>query len=404
MDSRCIEKTIDDYIARQILSCGALIVRQNDKVILEKKWGFADLATQKPVEWDSLFRMMSMTKCVTAVAVLRLMEKGKIRLDAPLSSYLPPFRNLRVVDDPRYPVGGKPKVLDLIWKFLTFRPDSVRTSAAVRETTIRDLLSHASGLEQGWVGYLRSFRYRGTDETLDQRVARYAAYPLDFQPGTSTGYSPLAGFDVLGKVLEVVTGKEAGTVYEEEVFRPLGMTESAFFPGEGQKKKLVTLYQWKNGKLRDVTGTSKDLEGATHAGTKCPCGSAGLYSTIRDYEKLARMLCNEGLHEGKAFLQKKTVELMRSEAQKNHLEPEPGYVWGLGVKIRQDPVRGKSPATAGTYGWSGAFGTHFFVSPADKMEAVWVTNRSDIGGSDSPVSKTIEALVFEMIRNQTGDE
>ena len=128
------------------------------------------------------------------------------------------------------------------------------------------------------------------------------------------------------------------------------------------------------------------------------CGSGGLYSTLEDYERFTRMLCFNGELDGVRILKKETVELMRTEAPFKHLEAEPGQVWGLGVRIRKDNKKGGFIATEGTYGWSGAFGTHFFISPSDNLEAVWLTNVSNAGGSGSKISKEIEKLVFESFR------
>lgn len=127
-------------------------------------------------------------------------------------------------------------------------------------------------------------------------------------------------------------------------------------------------------------------------------GSGGLYSTAEDYEHFAQMLLDSGVYNGKRILSEESVKLMQTEAPKKHLEPEPGFVWGLGVKIRQDPIKGKTPATEGTFGWSGAYGTHFFVSPKDNMECVFMTNVSNIGGSSSKVSQKVEELVFNILK------
>ena len=229
---------------------------------------------------------------------------------------------------------------------------------------------------------------------LAAQAERYAQYPLDFQPGCGTGYSPLAGFDVLARVIEVVSDMDAAQYYKANIFQPLGMRDTAFHLNEEQKKRLVHVYCRKNGKLVDVTGSKEDLPKKFHFGERYICGAGGLYSTLTDYGAFAQMLQNGGSYRGTQILKPETVQLMRTEAPVNHLEPEPGFVWGLGVKIRQDPVRGGSVATKGTYGWSGAFGTHFFVSPADDLNCVLMLNRSDLDGAGSYISKKVEELVF----------
>ena len=395
-----IDETVKRYLAKQDLACAALIVRKNDTVVYKNKWGYQDIRSRKPLEYDSIFRMMSMTKCVTAVGVMILVEEGKLSLDDPLGKFLPIFADMKVVDDKRYVFKNNPRTLEAIMKMLFFRIDTVKTTTVDRVVTIRDLLSHASGIEQGWVGYLQTLKDKKTYESLAKKVERYALYPLDFQPGTATGYSPLAGFDILARVIEVVVGTDAGTYFHERIFRPLGMDSTTFFLDQSQSERLVRLYKKKRNRLIDMTNTKEDIEGIIRTGGKCISGSGGLYSTLGDFENFARMLANDGQFNGKTFLHKSTVDLIHTEAQINHLEVEPGSVWGLGVIIRHDPLRSGSHVTGGTYGWSGAFGTHFFISPEDRLDAVWVTNRSDSGGSSSPVSKKIEELVFKLFTDK----
>lgn len=394
-----IDDTVKRYLAEQDLACAALIVRKNDAVVYKNKWGYQNILAKKPLEYDSIFRMMSMTKCVTAVGIMILVEEGKLSLDDPLGKFLPIFADMKVVDDKRYVFKNDPRTLEAIMKMFFFRIDTVKTTTADRDVTIRDLLSHASGIEQGWVGYLQTLKDKKTYDSLAEKVERYALYPLDFQPGTATGYSPLAGFDILARVIEVVVETDSGTYFNERIFRPLGMDSTTFFLDQSQSERLVRLYKKKRNRLIDMTNTKEDIEGIIRTGGKCISGSGGLYSTLGDFENFARMLANDGKFNGKTFLQKSTVDLIHTEAQIAHLEVEPGSVWGLGVKIWNDPLR-SGHVTSGTYGWSGAFGTHFFISPEDRLDAVWVTNRSDSGGSSSPVSKKVEELVFQIFTDK----
>lgn len=331
-----------------------------------------------------------MTKVVTGVAIMKLIEAGKLGLDDPISRYLPQFADQRVCNDPRYEFKPGMSMLSLIPKILFFRMDKVRTVSAEREVTIRDLLSHASGLQQGVAGMIAMMKHNKKD-TLEQRIDAYSRYGLDFQPGTATSYSPWAAFDVLGYLIGKVTGKSVADAYRELVFEPLGMESATFRLTD--KSNLARTYTRKKEKLVDITGTSKDLESILRiepdSGYVAGCG--GLYCTVKDYEKLARMLCNEG----DGFLKPETVDLMATEAQEKHLEPEPGQVWGLSVRIRQEDKF----CTPGTYGWSGALGTHFFVSPKDKLEAVFATHRPDLGGSGSYISRKVEELVFSIWGN-----
>ena len=364
-----------------------MLVRKDGEIVYDGKWGFADLAARTPVTDDTIFRIASMTKIVTAVGILKLMENGVLSLDDPLSKYLPEFSHMRVCADKRYEFHPGMSMVSLLPKLLFFRMDKVKTVPADREITIRDLLSHASGLQQGVAGMMAMMKENKND-TLEERVHAYGRYALDFQPGTATSYSPCAAFDILGYLMGALTGKSPAEAYRELVFAPLDMKSAAFRLSGEQRKHLARTYTRKNEKLTDITGTGKDLEGIIRIkkDSDYVAGSGGLYCTVKDYEKLGRMLCREG----DGYLKPETVRLMHTEAQEKHLEPEPGQVWGLGVRIRQqDPF-----CTPGTYGWSGALGTHFFVSPADKLDAVFATHRKDLGGSGSYISRKVEELVF----------
>ena len=166
---------------------------------------------------------------------------------------------------------------------------------------------------------------------------------------------------------------------------------------EEQKKRLVPVYVRKKNMLVNVTGTDKDMPGVLKQKKLLfEEGSGGLFSTLEDYDNFASMLAAEGKHKEIQFLKPETVLLMQTEGARKHLEPEPGYTWGLSVKIRQDKSKGQFPCTEGTYGWSGALGTHFFVSPKDKLDVVFATHRADLGGSGSYISRKIEELVFEI--------
>jgi len=328
------------------------------------------------------------------VGILKLMDQGLLALDDPLSKFLPQFKNMQVCADKRYAFKPGMNMISLLPKLLFFRMGKVKAIPADREITIRDLLSHSSGLAQGVVGLIAMMKDKSVRESLSQQADIFGNYVLDFQPGTGTGYSPLAGFDMLTRVIEVVSGMDAASFFQKEIFSPLEMADSTFWPTEAQKSRLVHAYKRKKGNLVDVTGTKDDMNGMLHRGPGYIAGCGGLFSTLTDYDRFVQMLANGGTYKGNVILKPETVELMHTEAPAMHLEPDPGQVWGLGVKIRQDPEKGKLPVTAGTYGWSGAFGTHFFISPADNLSCVWVTNRTDLGGSGSYISAKIEELVF----------
>ena len=393
--SKKIDSVIQGYVDNLEVSGGAMIVRKGEQIVYQNKWGWADIAAQTPIDDTSIFRMMSMTKPVTAVGILKLMEKGLLRLDDPISKFLPQFSNMRVSCDKRYVYKPGMNMALLLLKLPFFRMEKVKTVPADRKITVRDLLSHSSGLEQGIVGFMVMAKDKQKVSTLSQQMDKFSHWALGFQPGTDTGYSPRAGFDVLTRIIEIVSGMDAASYFQTEIFDPLEMTDSFFWPDDAQRKRIVKAYKRKTDTLVDVTGTKDDMYGMLACEEAYIAGCGGLFSTLSDYDHFVQMLSNGGSYNSIQLLKPETIQLMHTEAPEKHMEPDPGQVWGLGVKIRQDPVKGKLPVTAGTYGWSGAFGTHFFISPVDNLSCVWMTNRTDLGGSGSYISAKIEELVFE---------
>lgn len=394
MDKQEIQRTIDTYIQNQELAGGALLVRRDNEILYQNTFGFADTATGLPIAEDSIYRLMSMTKPITAVAVMQLVEQGKIRLDMPLNLYLHGFTAMRVVDDKRYVYHEGMNALSLLPGLLTFRLKAPHTVPAERDITIRDLLCHASGLEQGIYGLLHMKLDRANRESLAALEKQYSTMPLDFQPGKGSGYSPLAGFDLLARVVEVVSGMPFDEYLQKNLFAPLDMHDTAFRLNSEQTARLVHVYKREKGALKDVTGTSEDMDSLLRRGSHYTAGCGGLFSTLHDYDRFANMLLNGGRLDDVCILQPETVRLMEQEGSRSYPEPDPGCVWGLGMKIRKDPQKAKSACTEGSFGWSGAFGTHFFISPQDHLSAVWMMNRSDIDGASSYISKKIEELVF----------
>lgn len=393
--SKIIDEAIQAYVDNNEISGGAMIIRRKDEIIYQSKWGFSDINSKIPVDDGSIFRMMSMTKPVTAVGVLKLIEKGPISLDDPISKYLPEFKDMRVSCDKRYEYKPGMNMLSLLIKLPFFHMEGVKTEPANREITIRDLLSHSSGLEQGVVGFMAMAKDKQKVSSLEEQMHKFSRWVLGFQPGTDTGYSPRAGFDVLTRFIEVVSGQGAADYFSKEIFEPLGMKDTFFWPNEAQKCRIVKAYKKKGKSLVDVSGTRDDMQGILACDEGYIAGCGGLFSTLADYDRFVRMLSLGGTLDGVKILTPETIKLMHTEAPKQHLEPDPGQVWGLGVKIRQDPKKGNLPVTEGTYGWSGAFGTHFFISPKDELSCLWMTNRTDLGGSGSYISAKIEKLVFE---------
>ncbi len=382
-----IEKTAEGYLKNGEMAGGILIVRRKDHLLYKGKWGYADIASSRPVEYRDIWRMMSMTKPVTAVAVMQLAEQGKLDIDSPVSAWLPAFAHPAVAADERYGEDWN----DIEKYREGFSPDGVKTVPASRPFTPRDLLTHSSGLEQGTVGLLCG-AFRGERMTLADVVDHYARWPLDFDPGSRTGYSPQAGFDVLARIVEVVSGEDADTYFRKHLFEPLEMEGACFFPTEEDLRRTVTLYERRNGVLEDVTERGEVYGHIAPKGSSYTAGGAGLYATAEDYDHFAHMLAADGEWRGHRILKEETVRQMRTDAAFGKFGS--GAVWGLGMMIRQTPSEIGSACPAGAYGWSGAFGTHFVIDPSDGTSFVWVTNRTDLNGSGSYISAKMEELVF----------
>lgn len=389
-----IDQTMQAYLVHEEMLCGALVVRQADRIVYQNKWGFTDIERRHPVAYDSVYRMMSMTKPVIGVGIMMLAERGLLSLDDPVRRYIPSFGQLRVSADERYRLHPGVPLEELRARMAAFDPARLKTEPLKRDITLLDLMSHSSGLGQGIVGMLTA-NTAGETDTLAERVEHMAHSVLDFQPGEGTGYSAAAGFDVLGRIIELISGETLERFCEQEIFAPLEMKDTCFRLSEAQKARLVALCVRKEGKLVDITADHEAKPDIFRAHEGYVSGSAGLFSTLEDYEHFARMLCCEGKYQDRQFLQPATVARMRTEAPAAHMEPLPGQVWGLSMRIRQTPEKGGLFTTPGTYGWSGAYGTHFFVSPADELACVFVTNRGDVAGSESYLSLKVEELVFD---------
>ena len=389
-----INEIMQKYIDDGVLANAILIVYKNGEITYRNKWGYSSLEDGTPVSYDSVFRMMSMSKPVTAMCVMKLVEQGKLDLDDPIEKYLPEFAEQKVALAGQYEFSVNR--LKLLKYLLTYSKDKVKSETKNRSVTVRDLLSHSSGLQQGMIGLLDLYKNnKKPTSSLKEDTERYSRSLLDFQPGTDTNYSPLAGFNVLGHLVSVISGESLESFMQREICQPLEMNSTSFFLNEDMRNRLVNVYKLKK-KLVNVTDSKEDLYGVMNMVPESyEAGSGGLYSTAEDYEHFARMLLNNGVYNGKKVFESQTIELVHSPGAYEYLEKDPGLTWGLGVKIRMDPDKAHSAATKGTYGWSGAFGTHFFVSPEDGLEAVFMTNRSDLDGASSYVSSKVEELVFK---------
>jgi CubicO group peptidase (beta-lactamase class C family) len=316
-----------------------------------------DVESKKPMQKDAMFRIMSMTKPVVGASILMMMEEGKVRLTDPLSKFIPELKGLKVAV--AQPNQGPPPAAG------AQAAPSYYTVPAEREITIRDLLTHTSGLVSGPMSNAgaRPVALKGK-ETLADYLPRLAAAPLEFQPGTRWAYSAQAGFDALARVVEVVSGLPFDQFVRQRLFDPLGMKDTFFYPAEGNARMVTRYTRSPEGILVKQTNPNF-MNGAYFS------GGGGLFSTAEDYLQFGQMLLNGGQLNGKQLLSPRLVELMSSVVAPDTLPGRPkGESYGLSVRVVSDPVGRNTFLSKGSFGWSGAYGTHFWVDPKEKVVGV----------------------------------
>lgn len=353
-----IDALIERYRADQQISGAVTAVVRHGQIAHLKTHGDMDIENDRAMRRDAIFRMASMSKPVTGVAILMLMEEGKLRLSDPVSKFIPEFTDTQVAmlkaDQP--PPDSR-------------EPPNIYTVPAAREITLRDLLTHTSGLESGGAGSRAGARIapRKTDLSLAEYIPQLGQVPLDFQPGSQWRYSALAGIEVLGRVVEVASGQPFDVFLQERIFGPLGMVDTAFVVPADKQPRLVTLYERND----DGQLERRDNNPGWLSTTTLFSGGGGLYSTADDYLRFAQMLANGGELDGQRILGLRTVELMASNHVGDLYGPSAnragGMGFGLTVDVVLDPVLADTRKGVGSFGWGGAFGTYFWVDPHNHL-------------------------------------
>ena len=393
-----LDAVLKKYVLDHEIAGVVLLVRKDGELVYDKAFGYADIENKIPATKKTMFRLASMTKPITAIAVMQLVEMGKIGLYQSVETYLPVFKGqkccknnkmaVQYQPDPQNPTGDG---------FREFLKQEIPLVPAQRPITVFDLLNHSSGLGMGQVGCTLAQSVALYGQTIGQRAEAYGKIPLDFQPGTASGYSSVVAFEVLAAIIEAVSGEDFEGYLQNHIFKPMGITDITFRPNEEQQNRIPRLYQYQQetGTLVDVTETDKHWERMNTLATDYCSASTGLYGTMEDYEKIAQMLLNRGMFHGVRILKPETVDLMAGKGISHNSRSNPGVYWGLSVYVMEDPTYKNAGRTVGSYGWSGAFGTHFFIDPRNNLEMVLGVNRSNIGGAASPVALAIEHAIKE---------
>jgi len=335
------------------------LVARHGRVALLEAQGQMDLESRAPMRTDALFRIMSMTKPVVAVAILMLVEEGKLRLTDPAGRFIPELQELSVAV-PNAAASYSPAPSGAV-----SAPQPWRSVPAERAITVRDLLTHTSGLMSGGASASVAVAI-GAGETLADVLPRVGRAPLDFQPGTQWAYSAQYGFDALARIVEVASGVPFDRFAEERIFGPLGMHDT-FFYRSGSDARRATLYQRTNGTLNEAAD-GPFINGAYFS------GGGGLTSTAEDYLRFALLLLNGGELDGARLLSPPAAELMSAVFAPDTLPGRnPGEGYGLGVRVVTDRAGRNTLVSNGTFGWSGAYNTHFFIDRERDLVGIFMT-------------------------------
>ena len=355
----------------------ALVARKG-RVAYFEAVGFRDKAAGTPLRKDDIFRIYSMTKPFTSVAIMMLRDDGKLDLNDPVSKYLPQLAKLQVGVEKKDASGQAT---------LTLEPST-------RDMTIQDLLRHTSGLTYGVFGR-SAVKKLYTDHAIDvtdqsnaELVDKLSSLPLMYQPGTRWEYG--RSTDVLGRVVEVASGRTLSQFLDERLFRPLKMPDTAFWVPEVKQARLAQ-------PLPRDPDTQQPI--SIFDVTKPPkfeAGGQAAVSTAVDYARFSQMLLNRGQLDGKRLLSRKTVELMTADHLGAMVGPVPGYGFGLGFAVRRDAGVSTTPGSVGDYNWSGLAGTTFWVDPKEELVAVWLMQAQ---GQRVHYRNAFRSLVYQAIND-----
>jgi len=380
--STAVQRSIDE---KRIAGAVTLVARRGHVAWL-KAQGMMDREAGKPMQTDAIFRICSMTKAITTLAAMMLYEDGRFLLDDPVSNYIPEFKNPKVLVKP---ASGKPY-----------------TIPATKEITIRNLMTHTSGITYHWNADLGQM-YKDAnvahgllqyDGTIGDSTKRLATLPLLFNPGERFEYS--LGIDVLGYLVEVVSGKPLDQFMRSRIFEPLGMSDTAFFPPESKLNRLATAYTWYEGKGLNRFPDAPINEDAFSYSADYPArgpkklfsGGAGLCSTAMDYARFCQLMLDGGKAGNTRLISRKTVELMTHD-QLGKIGPDQGFGLGFGVDGVKGPLG--ELGSPGEYNWGGFYYTAFVIDPKEQMITVFMAQLHPAG--DVNIDRMFHGLAEQAI-------
>lgn len=377
-----------DHLTQRYIDEGKLagtisMVARRGEVVHLSSQGKMDIEADKEMDDDTIFRIYSMTKPITSTALMMLYEDGRFQLDCPVSRYIPGFANLKVQTE-----SG---LVDM-----------------EREMTIRDLLTHTSGLTYGFMNATpidAMYREMKVEQSadLDEMVEKLCDIPLLFSPGTRWSYS--VATDVCGYLVQKISDTPFDEFLAEQIFEPLEMEDTAFFVPEDKVHRFAANYEHTEDDGMRLVDSPESSPYLKPPGLKS--GGGGLVSTIHDYNRFAQMLAGGGLYDGTRLLGRKTVELMTS----NHLPgngdltsmgqavfsetPYDGIGFGLGFSVMLDPAKAQILGTPGEFAWGGAASTYFFVDPVEDLVVILMTQL--LPSSSYPIRRELRVLAYQSL-------
>ncbi len=360
-----IHEMVMRHVEAHDISGAVTIVARRGRMVHFEAHGLMDIEANKPMTRDALFRLASSSKPITAAAILILMEEGKLKLTDPVAKFIPAFSNSKVaVEMARPPVPMSDQA-----------PASERyyLVPANHDITIVDLLTHTSGLASGGItnaDFQKLVKERKPTDTLADFIPKLGALPLDFQPGTQWRYSGLAGFDTLGRIVEVVSGMTFDQFLRQRLFEPLGMKDTFFQIPDKDAARVATIYR------RTPKGLERSTPIAAIGARSYFSGAGGLTSTAADYLQFAQMLAHGGELNGKRILSPWTVDTMLSNNVGDLFNGQIGRApkgvgFGLGGEVVVSAVDARLRKPDGSYGWDGAYGTYWWVNRKQQMAVVF---------------------------------
>ncbi len=381
-----IDNVVNKYVAKNWLAGAVTLVVKNGQIIHYKGYGYDDIDSKKPLAKDAIFRIASQTKAIASVAVMMLYEEGKFLLTDPVEQYIPEFKNGTVLEK----MNGT---------------DSTYTSVpAKRKVTIKDLLTHTSGIDYAVIGnkdmnaiYAKAAIPSGIGElkaNLGEKMKTLAKLPLAHQPGLRFTYG--LNTDVLGYLIEVLSGVSLDEYLKKKIFEPLGMKDTYFNVPAEKHSRVATLYtEDKDHHIqKQTTGGNGISPDYPKQQTRYFSGGAGLSSTAYDYAIFLQMMLNKGSLNGKQILSPRIVEMMTQNQIGDLMVGSNKF--GLGFEITTEKSVAESPKNVGSFAWGGYFGTNYWADPKEQMVCLIMTQHRP--NSHGDLSKKFEVLVYQALK------